>query len=78
MDLYSLAILGYLKNSPFEPKDFLSDKLNTIMKYGKEATRELRNRISDLLEVSSEELQKHDVHINQVFFEQSVARASYS
>lgn len=71
LDLYSLAILGYLKNSPFEPKDFLSDKLNTIMKYGKEATRELRNRISDLLEVSSEELQKHDVHINQVFFEQS-------
>ncbi len=70
LDLYSLAILGYLKNSLFEPKDFLSDKLNTIMKYGKEANRELRNRVSDLLEVSSEELQNHDVHINQVFFEQ--------
>ena len=71
LDLYSLAILGYLKNSPFEPVDFLSNKLNTIMKYGKEANRELRNRVSDLLEVSSEELQNHDVHINQVFFEQN-------
>ena len=70
LDLYSLAILGYLKNQPFEQDAYLSSSLNTLMKYGKTAVRELRNHLSDLLEVGNEELQKQEVHVNQVFFDQ--------
>ncbi len=70
LDLYSLAILGYLKNQPFEMDAYLSDSLNNLISYGKKTVRELRNHISDLLEVGNEELQKQDVHINQVFFDQ--------
>ncbi|MES2629357.1 MAG: fumarylacetoacetase, partial [Bacteroidota bacterium] len=50
LDLYSLSILGYLKELPFELEDYFCDNLNGIISYGKEATRELRNCISDLLE----------------------------
>ena len=32
LDLYSLAILGYLKNQPFEQDAYLSSSLNTLMK----------------------------------------------
>lgn len=71
LDLYSLHILGYLKNQPFEVDAFLASNLNGLMKYGKKALRELRNHISDLLEVGNEELQSHDVHSNQAFFDQS-------
>ena len=71
LDLYSLSILGYLKHQPFQPSDFLTESLNGLLKYGKEAIRELRNRVSDLLEDSNEELKNHDVHINQVLFDQS-------
>lgn len=69
IDLYSLAILGYLKNQPFELDAYFSDNLNNLIGYGKEACRELRNRISDLMEISNRELQEHDVHVNQVLFE---------
>ena len=69
LDLYSLAILGYLKNQPFELEDFFTDNLNRIISYGKTACRELRNHISDLLDESNPELQEHDVHVNQVFFD---------
>ncbi|MGB0167109.1 MAG: fumarylacetoacetase, partial [Luteibaculum sp.] len=71
LDLYSLAILGYLKNQPFELDAYLSSSLNNLISYGKNAVRELRNHLSDLLEVGNEELQKQDVHVNQVFFNQN-------
>nr|WP_223266574.1 fumarylacetoacetase [Luteibaculum oceani] len=70
LDLYSLAILGYLKNQPFELDAYLAPSLNNLMSYGKTAVRELRNHISDLLEVSNDELQSQEIHINQVFFDQ--------
>ncbi len=69
VDLYSLSILGYLKNLPFGLDDYFADNLNGIISYGKSANRELRNRISDLLEISNPDLQEHDVHVNQVFFD---------
>ncbi len=69
LDLYSLSILGYLKNQPFELEDFFCDNLNNIISFGKTACRELRNHISDLLEESNTDLQEHDVHVNQVFFD---------
>lgn len=70
LDLYSLSILGYMQNQPFAPNDFLQSSLNQLMGFGKEALRELRNRISDILLAENEELRDHDVHINQVFFDQ--------
>lgn len=70
LDLYSLAILGYLKNQPFQLNDYLSSSLNNLMRHGKEGIRYLRERISDLLDVETQELQDHDVHVNQVFFNQ--------
>lgn len=71
LDLYSLSILGYMQNQPFTPNDFLQSSLNQLMGYGKEAMRELRNRLSDILLAENEELRDHDVHINQVFFDQA-------
>ena len=70
IDLYSLAILGYMQNMPFEMDAFLAPSLNKLMSYGKEAIRDLRNRISDILEENNEELRDHDVHLNQVLFDQ--------
>ena len=70
LDLYSLAILGYLQNQPYELTDYLSSSLNNLMHQGKENFRELRNRISDLLDESNPELKDHDIHVNQVFFNQ--------
>lgn len=71
LDLYSLSILGYLQNQPYAPNDFLQSNLNQLMAFGKESIRELRNRISDVLLAENEELRDHDVHIQQVFFDQS-------
>ena len=36
------------------------------MKKGKKATRDLRNRISKLLDVNQTDLQKNEHHVNQV------------
>ncbi|HEX4887596.1 MAG TPA: fumarylacetoacetase [Luteibaculaceae bacterium] len=71
LDLYSLAILGYFKNQPFELEDFFCDNLNEIIKHGKAACRELRNRVSDLLDETNPDLQEHDIHVQQVIFDQS-------
>ena len=70
IDLYSLSILGYLQNMPFQLDAYLSPSLNNLMSYGKDAVRDLRNRISDVLEENNEELRDHDVHLNQVLFGQ--------
>lgn len=69
LDLYSLAILGYLQNQPFDLDAFFTDSLNNLISYGKKSITELRNRISDLLEEGNEELRDHDIHIHQVLFD---------
>jgi fumarylacetoacetase len=66
LDLKTLHVLGYLDNQPFELADFETDNLNRMMKKGKLATRELRNRISQLLDVNVDELQKNSHHAEQV------------
>ena len=48
LDLKTLFVLGYLENLPFELSDFDSEYLNPMMKKGKLAVRQLRNRISKL------------------------------
>lgn len=71
LDLYQLFELGYLNNLNFEGGDFESDFLNNLMQRGKQSTRLLRNRLSDLLNIENNELQANTSHVNQVLFSQS-------
>jgi fumarylacetoacetase len=66
LDLKTLFVLGYLENLPYELGDFDSEYLNKMMKRGKKATRELRNRISKLLDINQDDLQKNQHHVDQV------------
>ncbi len=66
LDLKTLHVLGYLDNLPFGPEDFATTALNSLMQKGKQATRDLRNRISFLLDKNNDELQKNTHHAEQV------------
>ena len=66
LDLKALFVLGYLENLPFEASDFDCNYLNCLMSKGKKATRELRNRISKLLDLNQQDLQKNVHHLEQV------------
>lgn len=66
VDLKSLFILGYLENTSFELSDFDAVYLNNLMKKGKKGTRELRNRISKLLDVNQRDLQDNEHHAAKV------------
>ncbi|MEO0403716.1 MAG: fumarylacetoacetate hydrolase family protein, partial [Bacteroidota bacterium] len=66
VDLKSLFTLGYLENLPFEAEDFNQDKLNSIIAKGKGACRELRGRISKLLNNETPDLQSKEHHVQQV------------
>lgn len=57
LDLSAVHNLGFLTDLPFEGKDFSSCYLNDMMKKGKNATTELRNRISNLLSKENSEMQ---------------------
>ena len=48
VDLKVLFELGYLASTPFSMEDFDSSTLNKMMLHGKQAVRELRNRIAEL------------------------------
>ncbi len=69
LDLKTLFILGYLENLPFEIGDFDCEYLNPMMKKGKFAVRQLRNRISKLLDVDFTDLQKNQHHVDQVLID---------
>ena len=69
IDLKELFELGYFTNLPFTLADFDTDFLNSLMKKGKQATRDLRNRISDLLDENNLELQKNSNHISQIILD---------
>lgn len=66
VDLKTLFVLGYMENLPFEMSDFDTDVLNPMMKRGKKAVRDLRNRISKLLDIQHTDLQKNEHHVQQV------------
>lgn len=66
IDLKALFVLGYLENLQFELMDFDTPYLNTLMEKGKKGTRELRNRISKLLDANFMDLQKNEHHVGQV------------
>jgi fumarylacetoacetase len=69
IDLKNLFQLGYLNNLGFELADFDNPYLNSLMKHGKIATRNLRNRLSELFDVNYLELQQNDAHVHEVLFE---------
>lgn len=69
LDLKTLFVLGYLENLPFELGDFDSEYLNPMMKKGKLAVRQLRNRISKLLGLEFTDLQKNQHHADQVLID---------
>ncbi|MBU3659582.1 MAG: fumarylacetoacetase [Flavobacteriales bacterium] len=69
LDLKTLFVLGYLENLPFEISDFDSEYLNPMMKKGKLAVRQLRNRISKLLDAQFPDLQKNQHHVDQVLID---------
>ncbi len=66
IDLKSLFVLGYLENLSFELSDFDAPVLNNMMRHGKKAVRELRNRLSKLMDANFDHLQKNAHHVEQV------------
>ncbi|MDG2226118.1 MAG: fumarylacetoacetase [Flavobacteriales bacterium] len=74
LDLKTLFELGYLNDTPFELADFDHNFLNKMMQHGKMAVRLLRNRISDLLDDTNQELQQNSEELNQILFHQSDAK----
>ena len=73
LDLKCLFKLGYLKDLGFTQNDFDNCYLNDMMMHGKSATRELRDRISDLLNVEFEELKNNNEHKAQAVISQANA-----
>ena len=65
LDLNVLATLGYLRNMPFEPSVYSAHSLNPLLQKGKAASRELRDRISQLLDANNDELKNKSHHIDQ-------------
>jgi fumarylacetoacetase len=74
LDLKNLCELGYLNDTPFTLADFDFNVLNKMMQHGKMAVRQLRNRISDLLDETNQELQQNAEELNQILFNQSDAK----
>lgn len=66
IDLKTLHVLGYLENLPFELADFNTDSLNPMMRKGKKAVRDLRNRLSKLFDINQPDLQQNEQHVAQV------------
>lgn len=66
IDLHALYVLGYLKNLSFEETDFKSNSLNQMMKKGKAANSELRNRLSKLFNIEHKDLSNNQHHVEQI------------
>jgi fumarylacetoacetase len=60
-----------MENLPFTLEDFLSDSLNRMMRHGKQATRDLRNRVSKLLRSDMPDLRDREHHVRQVLVNQN-------
>jgi fumarylacetoacetase len=73
LDLRAVHVLGYFPNQPFTQEDLSANNLNSIMRLGKVAVREFRNRISDLLMDTNGELRDNTHHIEQVLIDQKDA-----
>ena len=73
IDLYELYKLGCFESLPFESNDFDASSLNSLMKKGKLAVRELRNVLSTLLLSDNSFLRdKREAHGSFLFTHDSV------
>ncbi len=73
IDLFELYKLGCFESLPFESNDFDASSLNSLMKKGKLAVRELRNVLSALLLSDNSFLRdKHEAHGSFLFTHDSV------
>jgi fumarylacetoacetase len=73
IDLKTLFILGYLDNLPFSLEDFDAHSLNKMMKHGKKACSDLRNRISKLFNSERPDLRDNAHHVAQVLVDSATA-----
>jgi fumarylacetoacetase len=60
LDLSELNNAGLINIPEFSNKEFLAPTLNSLIKRGKKATRNLRNRISELLQENNTELKNNE------------------
>ncbi|MAZ37145.1 MAG: fumarylacetoacetase [Crocinitomicaceae bacterium] len=60
IDLYELANAGLLDSTEVSSDVFGSEFLNPFMELGKETTRKVRNRVSQLMRASNTEIKGHD------------------
>ncbi len=67
IDLYELANAGLLNNLVIDKEVFNNAHLNNFIELGKSTTRQLRDRLSDLLEVNNQELQGNKAVFNTIF-----------
>lgn len=71
IDLYELAERGFFKDLNINKEVFNKAFLNDFMELGKDTTRAVRNRLSDLLEKTNKELQDNKEIFNPIFKQQS-------
>ncbi|SHI93667.1 fumarylacetoacetase [Pseudozobellia thermophila] len=68
IDLGALHQLGYFKDIPLTDDIFLQDTLNDFISDGQKTWRAVRNRISEIFDVSNDELKNNDSHKEAVLF----------
>ena len=71
VDLYALAVLGYFNALNIHHDIFNAEHLNDFIALGKNTTRAVRQRISDLLNSTSTELQNNKTHYSSIFKNQA-------
>lgn len=71
LDLMVLEQNGYFEGLDLPENIFAQPTLNTFMELGKAKTRQVRNRISDLLEEGNTELKNNAEVLKEAFFEQA-------
>jgi len=71
LDLYELHTRGYLTDLGFKSTDFAGPFLNPMMKNGKGAIRNLRNKLAELLDLTDSRLRNNDTDRAKILKSQS-------
>jgi len=74
VDLFELTERGFFKDLNINKEVFNNAFLNDFMELGKETTRAVRNRLSDLLETNNSELKDNKEVFNHIFKQQSAVQ----
>ncbi|MFS4491505.1 fumarylacetoacetase [Maribacter sp. 2308TA10-17] len=68
IDLGALHQLGYFEGIPLTDDIFLQDTLNDFISDGKKTWRAVRNRISEIFDISNSKLQNNEEHKKVILF----------